>query len=179
MRRILLLLTGAAILALPAAATARAQSHHAAPGFLVVRNALTDGGVKGKPVAIVAVRGFVIGHVKQEGTVQIYHLASSAGSTAAQVVGVDVSRRARTWHGVPGAEFSGSDFRFRAVGGVWRVVVYGAGVSLYAANRGPTPGRVSLHGSVFSPGADGAYSFNGERFASMPAGVVTRSLGAK
>jgi hypothetical protein len=178
MRRILLLLAGAAVLALPAAAAARAQSHRVTrPGFLVVRNALTDGGVTGRPVATIVVNGFVIGRIAQEGRVQVYHLRSSAGSLAGTATGVDVSRRPVTWHGVPGTEFSGSGFRLRAVGGVWRVVVYGAGVSLYAAGRGP--GRVSLHGSVFSRGTDGVYSFNGEPFASMPTGVVTQGLGTK
>ena len=56
---------------------------------------------------------------------------------------------------MPGTEFSGSDFRFRAVGGVWRVVVYGAGVSLYAGGEG----RALLHGSVAYPRDDGVYSF--------------------
>ncbi len=76
---------------------------------------------------------------------------------------------------MPGTEFSGSDFRFRAVGGVWRVVVYGAGVSLYAGGEG----RASLHGSRFSPAADGGYSFDGARFSSLPAGVVTQKFGTK
>lgn len=171
MRGILLLLVGVAILALPAAASARAQSHGAAPGFLVVRNASTDG--QGSRIATVAVEGFVLGHIKQEGAVEIYHIATSAGSIAAQVTGVDVRRQARTWHGVPGTLFSGSDFRFRAVGGVWRVVVYGAGVSLYAGGVG----KASLHGSVFSPRNDGRYSFDGARFASLPAGVVKQKFG--
>lgn len=174
MRRILLLLAGAAILALPAAAAARAQSHGAAPGFLVVRNALTDGGITGHPVATVVVRGFVIGHIAQEGAVAIYHFGSGTVSTA-QASGVDLTRQVVTYRGQTGTEFSGSDFRFRGVGGVWRVVVYGAGVSLYAGGVG----RVSLHGSVLYPGTDGVYSFNGERFASMPSGVVKRRLGQK
>jgi hypothetical protein len=180
MRRILLLLVAAAILALPAAATARLQVRHAPPGFLVVRNASTDLGVRGRPVATVAVRGFVIGHIKQEGAVRIYHLA---GSVAAQVSGVDVQRRPVIYHShgvsVPGTEFSGSDFRFRAVGGVadvWRVVVKGAGVSLYA---GGELEQVSLHGSVAYPGTDGQYSFDGAPFASLPAGIVTRKLAHK
>jgi hypothetical protein len=176
MRRILLLLAGAAILALPAAAAARAQSHQVAPGFLVVHDAATDGGVTGSPVATVVVRGFVLGRIAQEGAVQLYHLASSAGSLAAQAAGVDVSRRAVTFrHRVPGTEYSGSDFRFRAVGGVWRVVVYGAGVSLYAGGVG----SVRLHGSVEYPGTDGEYSFDGGQFASLPSGVVARRLGGK
>lgn len=175
MRRILLLLAGASILALPASAAARPQSHKSAPGFLVVRNASTDGGVTGSPVATVVVQGFVLGHVAEEGRVQLYHLATSADSQAAQSAGVDVTRSAVTWRGVPGTELSGSGFRFRAVGGVWRVVVYGAGVSLYAGGVG----RGSLHGSAAYPGTDGMYSFDGGRFASLPAGVVTRNLGEK
>jgi hypothetical protein len=179
MRRILLLLAGAAVLTLPAAAAARPQSHGAAPGFLVVHDALTDGGVRGSPVATVVVHGFVLGHIAQEGAVKIYHFNSGSGA-AAQVSGVDVSRQAVTYHGQggvtqPGTEFSGSDFRFRAVGGVWRVVVYGAGVSLYAGGVG----HASLHGSAAYPGTDGEYSFNGGRFASLPSGVVTHGLGAR
>jgi len=173
MRGILLLLASAAILALPAAATARAQSRHHAPGFLVVRNASTDLGVGGKPVATVAVNGFVIGHIKQEGAVKIFRFGTGA---AAQVSGVDVLRQPVKYGPQQGTKFSGSDFRFRAVGGTWRVVVYGAGVSLYAGGVGR---RVSVHGSVYNPHTDGRYSFDGEPFASMPSGVVTRNLGTK
>lgn len=175
MRRILLLLAGSALLALPAAAAARAQAHHAVPGFLVVRRALTDGGVTGRPVATVVVNGFVLGHIKQEGAVEIYHLQSGAGALAAQVAGVAVQRRAVTYNGVPGTRFSGSNFRFRAVGGVWRVVVYGAGVSLYAGGEG----KARLHGSVAYPRTDGVYAFNGGRFSSLPSGVVKGSVGKK
>lgn len=176
MRRILLLLAGAAILALPAAAAARAQSQQVAPGFLVVHDASTDGGVTGRPVATVDVHGFVLGHVAQEGAVQIFHLKSSPGALAAQATGVDVTRHAVTYQGVvQGNQFSGSDFRFRAVGGFWRVVVYGAGVSIYAGGEG----KARLHGSVEYPGTDGEYSFDGGKFASLPSGVVALTLGAK
>jgi hypothetical protein len=173
MRRILFLLAGTAILAVPVAAAARSQSHKPVPGFLVVRNASTDGGVAGNPVATVVVRGFVIGHIAQEGAVQIYQL--STGSPTAQASGVGITRQAVTWHTVRGAQFNGSDFRFRAVGGVWRVIVYGAGVSLYVGGAG----SAALHGQVAYPSADGAYSFDGARFASLPSGVLKRRLGEK
>ena len=173
-RRILLLLAGAAILGLPAAAAARPHGHRPAPGFLVVRSAATDGGVTGNPVATVVVRGFVLGRIAQEGKVQLFQLSSSA--ITPQVAGVAISRRAVTWRGrVRGAEYSGSDFRFRAVGGVWRVVVYGAGVSLYAGGQG----TVSLHGQVAYPQSDGEYSFDGGRFVSLPSGMLRRRLGVK
>ncbi len=172
MGRILLLLAGAAILALPASAAARPASHRGAPGFLVVRNAEADGGVTGSPVATVAVRGFVIGRVAQEGVVQIFH---PGAPLSAQVAGGDVRRRIISYHGVPGTEFIGSNFRFRAVGGVWRVVISGAGVSLYAGGQG----LAHLHGSVAFPRGDGQYSVDGGRFTSLPSGVVTRRLGTK
>jgi hypothetical protein len=177
MRRILLLLVGLVILAVPAAAAARQQGHHAAPGFLVVRGAFSDGGVKGAPVATIAVHGFVIGHIAQEGAVKIFHFNSGGGSVA-QVSGVGVVTSQKvTYYGRGGSQggtkFSGSDFRFRAVGGFWRVVVYGAGVSLYAGGEG----IAHLHGSHFSPATDGRYSFDGARFASLPAGIVTQTLG--
>lgn len=184
MRRTFLLLVGAAILALPAVAAARAQSHapsrppshgpsHAsshrpAHGFLVVHNALNDAG----PVATIAVQGFVIGRIRQEGAVKIFQFGPGE---AAQVSGVDVRRQPVTYQTQQGTKFSGSDFRFRAVGGFWRVVVYGAGISLYAGGRG----TAFLHGSVFSPHTDGQYSFNGAPFASLPSGVVKGTLGAK
>ena len=174
MQRILLLLAGVAFLALPTASAARAQSQPAA-GFLVVRNASTDGGVTGPSVVTVVVRGFVLGEIAQEGAVELYHVDPGTNSAAAQVGGVNVSRRAVTWRDVQGTEFRGSGFRFRGVGGVWRVVVHGSGVSLYAGGEGP----VSLRGSVAYPDADGEYSFNGEPFASLPGGVVKQRIETK
>lgn len=158
MRRILLILACLAVLGLPAAAAARSRTS-AKPGFLVVRNAATDGGVTGSAVVTVALDGFVLGRVAQEGTVQIFHLASNAsGGGSPQAAGADVSRRAVTWHGVSGTEFSGSGFRFRAVGGVYRVVIHGSGVFVYAAGHG----RVTLHGSVSYPTNDGTYALDGQ-----------------
>jgi hypothetical protein len=175
MRRILLLLASAAVMTLPAAAAARAQSHSAAPGFLVVRDAFSDAGVAGSPVAKVAVKGFVIGHVAQEGAVEIYHFNSSTVSLG-QVSGIDVSHTTVKYRKQTGTKFSGTDFRFRAAGGgVWRVVVYGAGVSLYTGGQA----KVKLHGSQFPHAKDGHFSVNGGPWMSMPSGVVTVKLGEK
>ena len=174
MGRILLLLAGAAVLALTAATDARPQSSPPR-GFVVVRNGSTDGGVAGSAVATVVVKGFVIGRIAQEGAVDIYHLTSGAGSPAAQATGVTVSRRAVFFRTLRGTEFSGSDFRFRAVGGVWRVVAYGAGVSLYAGGAL----RVTVHGSVAYPADDGEYSIDGGQFVSLPSGQITRRFEAR
>ncbi len=174
MRRILLVLAGVAVLTLPAAAAARTAGQPA-PGYLVVRGASTDAGIAGSPVVTLVVKGFALGRVAQQGSVELYHLS---GTLAPQAAGVDVSRRPVTYVGrggvrVFGTAFSGSGFRFRAVGGVWRVVIYGAGVSLYAGGLG----HVALHGSVAYPSQDGDYSLNGAPFASLPSGVVTHTLG--
>jgi hypothetical protein len=173
MRRILLMLGCLAVLALPAAAAARAHTS-AKSGFLVVRNGATDGGLRGPAVVTVALDGFVLGRVSQEGAVQIFHLAShaNAGGTP-QAAGIDVSRRAVSWHGVSGTEFSGSGFRFRAVGGVYRVVIHGSGVFVYAAGHG----RVTLHGSTSYPTRDGTYSLDGQAPRSLPSGELTRGIG--
>lgn len=173
MRRILLSLASVAVLALPAASVAAARGQRSASGFLVVRKAANDGGVTGAPVVTVVVYGFVLGRVSQEGRVEIYHLATHAGSGAPEVAGVDVSRRAVRWRGVPGTEYSGSGFRFRAVGGVYRVVVHGSGIYLFAGGRG----RVTLLGSSAYPHSDGRYSLDGGAFRSLPSRVSTRPIG--
>jgi hypothetical protein len=142
-------------------------------GFLVVRNAVNDGGIAGEPVVTVVVDGFVLGRVSQEGRVAIYHLASGAAAGAPQATGVDVSRHAIHWRGVPGTEFSGSSFRFRAVGGVYRVVVRGSGVYVFAGGRG----RVTLRGSATYPARDGQYALDGDAFRSLPVGPLSRPLG--
>lgn len=183
MGRILLLLAGAAVLALPAVAGARAERHpHPAspPGFLVVRNASTDLGVAGDPVVTVVVRGFVIGRIAQEGAAELYYLPSGGtGAITPQAAGVNVSRHTvYCCDGVQGTRFTGSDFRFRAVGGVWRVVLYGAGISLYAGGEGSSS-LLTLHGSTTYPSADGKYSLDGAPFVSLPSGVIKTTFEAK
>jgi len=173
MRRILLICATAAVLLLPAA-SAHARGNRAPTGFLVVRNAATDRGVAGSPVVTVVVDGFVLGRISQEGTVEVYHLAATGGSGTAQATGVDLSRRAVVWRGVPGTELSGSGFRFRAVGGVYRIVIHGSGVYVYAGGHG----HVTLHGSVAYPNSDGEYALDGHMFRSLPSTTVTRPIGA-
>lgn len=173
MKRILVICASAAILALPAAAGAGSGTR-SKPGFLVVRDAASDGGVIGRPVVTVVVDGFVLGRVSQEGHVAIYHLASGAGGAGSpQATGIDVSRRAVNWRGVPGTEYTGSGFRFRAVGGVYRVVVRGSGVFVFAGGHG----RVTVRGSVAYPRRDGTYAIAGTAFRSLPAHPVTRPIG--
>jgi hypothetical protein len=174
MRRILLSCASAAVLLLPAAASARAPAH-ARTGFLVVRKASGDGGVDGHAVLTLVVHGFVLGSVKQDAQaqVEVYQLPSTGGGGTPQAAGPDVTRRAKRWHRFIGHEFTGSGFRFRAMGGYYRVVVRGSGVYLFAGGRG----NVTLQGSSFTPRADGRYSVDGGAFHSLPTAAVQRRIG--
>lgn len=174
MRRILFICACAAILSLIAAAAAGAHGH-AKTGFLVVRKAAGDGGVYGHPVAIVVVHGFVLGRITQEARVDVYHLPSPGGEGAPQAAGPDVSRSVVRWHGFKGTEYNGSGFRFRAMGGDYRVVVRGSGIYLFAGGHG----SVTLRGSSVYPGSDGAFSLDGSPFRSLPKRSLRRPIGRR
>ena len=177
MRRILLICVSAAVLLLPAAVSAAAAAHaKSKPGYLVVRKALDDGGVTGRPVVTLVVHGFVLGRVSatQEARIAVYHLPSSSGAGAPQVVG-DVAKTSVRWRdSVSGTEYSGSGFRFRAIGGFYRVVVRGSGgIYLFAGGHG----NVRLRGSQFDRSGDGTYSLNGAAPRSLPTRMLKLELG--
>jgi hypothetical protein len=174
MRRILLSCVVMAVLGLPAAAFARPHAH-TGPGFLVVRKASGDGGVNGHAVVTLVVHGFVLGSVRQdaEARVDIYQLPSTCSECTPVFAGPDVTAGAKRWHGFTGREFRGSGFRFRAMGGYYRVVVHGSGVYLFAGGQG----KVWLHGSSFAPRSDGTYSVDGGPFRSLPTAIVKRKIG--
>ncbi len=172
MRRILLMCALLLVGVLPAAATARARGP-ARPGYVVVRRAVSDGGVNGRPVVTLVVRGFVLGRVSREAEVDIYHLPCPSGQCGPQVKGADVSTSSVRWYGLPGKRYSGSNFRFRASSGHYRVVVRGAGVYVFAGGRG----KVWLRGSAADPKADGTYSVDGSSARSMPTQLLKRQIG--
>jgi hypothetical protein len=160
-----------AVLAVPAAVGARASAS-ARAGLLVVRKAVGDGGINGHPVVTVVVRGFVRGRVSQDAKVEIYHPPSVSGQ-GVLVTGRDVSTTSVRWHGLLGKRYSGTRFRFRTAGGLYRVVVRGSGVFLVARGRG----HVTLQGSSVFPRADGTYSIDRGAFRSMPTQPVERRIG--
>jgi len=174
MRRILVSCAVLAVLVLPAAATARAPAA-AKPGFLVVRQAVGDGGVNGSPVVTLIVTGFVLGRVSREAQVKIVQLPRlGCQQCGPQVVGADVSSTDIKYRGrFSGKAYNGSNFRFRAQGGTYRVVVRGSGVYLFAGGQG----HVTVKGSSVYRHADGKYSVDGGRFSSLPERPVTRKLG--
>jgi hypothetical protein len=174
MRPILLSCALLAVLALPAAAAARAGGQ-TRPGYVVVRKAAGDGGVNGHAIVTVVVHGFVLGSVSphDEAKVDIYQLPSPGGQGAPQTT-AGVSKTAiKSPRGLAGHEFSGSGFRFRATGGYYRVVVRGSGVYLYVGGVG----NVTLHGSSFDRQGDGTYSIDGRAFRSLPTQRLTRQIG--
>ena len=171
MRRFLFICAVLAVLAVPAAASS--ASEHVKPGYLVVRNAVSDGGVGGRPVVtlVMSQRGFVLGNASLEAQVDVYHLGAASQLTT-QVNG-DVSSGPAHWNGLNGKRYTGSNFRFRITGRQYRVVVRGSGLYLFAGGRG----TVRLRGSSVNPRTDGKYSVDGGRWRSMPTKLVTREIG--
>lgn len=170
MRRILVSCAVVGVLALPAATLARASAADR-PGYVVVTKAVGNGGVNGSPVVTVVVRGFVLGRVSAEGEVRIFQLPSVGGQGGPQVTSGAAMKSIR-WRQHPGKQYTGSNFRFRATGGWYRVVIRGAGVYLFAGGQG----KVILQGSSYQH-PDGRYSVNNGRFRSLPRRPVTLKIG--
>jgi len=154
MRRNVVLGACLAALALPAAASAIL----AAPGdgSLVVKNA---SGPRNLPVVALIITGAAIGHVDQ-GHIIIDDPTPNNGASP-EVTGADsrkdVTETAQLW--------AGTNFKFRAVGGHYTILIYGSGVNVVALGHG----TVKLAGLVDTPLTDGTYSLNGGDFHSLPA----------
>lgn len=165
MRRLALLALSAVALAVPAAAWAL----HDTPGdgTLVVRNGVAPRGV---PVATLVIVGTAIGHVSTGSPDQLDKvviendtLPPGAGDVGASAA--NGTYLARTSSGDNRTRLVGSDFRFRAAGGTYKIWIYGAGVDLFAVGRG----TVVLQGMPSTGTADGSYSLNGQGWRSLPA----------
>lgn len=164
MRRVALLCLPLGALALPAVALAVGTA--AADGTLVVQ----DGSAPAKvAVVTLVVDGTVIGHVSsgspgQSDTVVVDD-ANNTGNVAATGVyltkssTIDETQTGTKWR------FSGSDFRFRAADGIYKVTVYGSGVDLFAVGTG----QVVIQGQSDATVPDGRYSLNGHDWRSLPA----------
>jgi len=161
MRRRIFLSASLAALAVPAAALAASTAP--GDGTLVVRNGSAP---KGTPVVTLVIRGAAIGQVTGAGKILISDETPDDGFTP-EVTGSD-------WHkdkGEDGMLWGGAGFRFRAVGGLYKITIYGSGVDLVASGRG----TAFLTGSAEAPNRDGVYSLNGGDFRSLPA-QSTRQL---
>ena len=145
--------------ALPVPAAALAVSENVGDGTLVVKNGSAPRGV---PVVTLVIRGAVIGEVTGVGKIVIDDPTPRDGF-APEVTGVQTGIESRP--ATPPTKWGGADFRFRAVGGTYKITIYGSDVDLVASGHG----TVILAGSTDTPTQDGRYSLNGGDFRSLPA----------
>ncbi len=162
MRRIVVFCACVAALGLPAAVLARDSAP--GDGSLVVKDA---SGPRNVPVVALIITGAAIGHVEQG---RIIIDDPTPGNDVGPVVTGAESRKdlpnttAQVW--------SGTDFRFRAVGGKYTILIYGSGVDVVALGRG----TATLTGLLDNAGNDGSYALNGSPdFQSLP-GLPTKLL---
>lgn len=163
MRRLALLCLPLGALALPAAALAISSS--AADGTLVVQNGSAPAKVA---VVTLVINGTVIGHVDsgspgQSDTLYVVDANNTGGVGAS---GPDLTKTSAFDQTTGGTRWklSGSDFRFRAADGVYKITVYGSGVDLFAVGQG----QVVIQGQSDASMYDGKYSLNGGDFHSLP-----------
>jgi hypothetical protein len=167
MRR--LVVTCALFLAVAAPAGASALTQTPDNGTLVVQNADNGDGIGpgARAVVTLVVHGFVIGRVQDQGRIRIFDL-DPTDQTPPEVTGAlshqDVSRTVDGQQQT-GTQWSGTNFRFRAVDGTYRVVIWGSGVYLFASGD---QGQVWFTGNADAPTSDGRYSLNGGDWRSLP-----------
>jgi hypothetical protein len=171
MRRTVVLCASLVALIVPAAASAMHDTQ--GDGTLVVSKGSAP---RGTPVVVLIIRGAAIGRIAYQGAVVVQDLTPNDGS-ASEVTGYsshkDIDDVTQRWSGI--------DFRFRAVGGSYKITIYGTGVDLVASGYG----NVILAGSPDLPTGDGKYSLNGGGFVSLPTtptkpltiGVTTSAIG--
>lgn len=131
-------------------------------GTLVIKNGAAP---KGVPVVTLVIHGAAIGEVTGVGKIVIDDPTPSDGF-GADVTGADWRRDSTAPQGGSETTWGGIDFRFRAVGGSYKITIYGSDVDLVASGFG----TVIVAGSPDTlSGHDGFYSLNGADFKSLPA----------
>jgi hypothetical protein len=147
----------AALLALAAPAAAWALTQGPNDGTLVVKNGTAP---KGVPVVTLVITGAAIGHISNLGTIIIDDVTPN-DPYAPEVSNADwhkdVSDTATKW--------GGTNMKFRAVGGTYKITIYGSDVDLSAVGHGV----VTLAGMPDTTVGDGWYSLNGDPLRSLPA----------
>lgn len=163
MRRLAIFALSIVALAVPAAAWAFADAP--GDGTLVVKNGDAP---RGAAVVTLSIDGTAIGHVStgspdQLDTVVIYDANNTNDIGASGANGALLSRTSTPKE--QKTKLVGSDFRFRAAGGVYKIWIFGSGVNLFAVGNG----KVTLQGMPDSGTSDGWYSINGGDRHSLPA----------
>lgn len=150
------------LIALAAPATALALK--ASDGTLVVKNGSAPRGVT---VVTLSVNGTAIGHVStgspdQFDKVIIFDPNNTGDIGASGTNGAQLSKTSATSE--QKTTLVGSDFRFRAAGGFYKIWIYGSGVDLFAVGAG----KVTLQGQPDAGTPDGRYSIDGGDWRSLP-----------
>jgi len=155
MRRLALFSVSMLALAAPAAAWAMTQAP--GDGTLVVKNGAAPHGV---PVVTLIVTGAAIGRVTNLGTIVIDD-STPNDPFSPEVTGYD-------WHkdtSGTATKWTGTNMKFRAVGGTYKITIYGSGIDMSVVGRG----FVTLSGIPDTTSGDGTYSLNGDPSRSLPA----------
>ncbi|HEY2074555.1 MAG TPA: hypothetical protein VGG88_13340 [Gaiellaceae bacterium] len=152
------------LIALAAPATALALRAAAGDGTLVIKNGSAPRGVT---VVTLSINGTAIGHVStgspgQFDKVVIYDANNTGDIGASGTNGAQVSKTSSASD--QKTTLVGSDFRFRAAGGYYKIWIYGSGVDLLAVGAG----KVTLQGLPDSS-TDGRYAIDGGDWRSLPA----------
>ena len=163
MRRVIFTCLGLCALALPAAALAMRTAP--GDGTLVVQNGSAPARVS---VVTLTINGTVIGHVStgspdQLDTVVIYDPNNTGDIGGSGTNGQSLSKTVSTSD--QRTKLQGSDFRFRAANGVYKIWIYGSGVNLLAVGNG----KVTVQGMPDVSASDGRYAINGGDWRSLPA----------
>ena len=163
MRRLAIICLPVLALALPA--TALALRAAAGDGTLVVKNGSAPARI---PVVTLVINGTAIGHVSTGSPDQFDTVViddpNNTNDIAASVTNDALGLTRKTISDTE-TKFTGSDFRFRAAGGLYKVWIYGSGVNVFAVGKG----TVVLQGSPDPSVADGRFSLNGSDWRSLPA----------
>jgi hypothetical protein len=156
MRRLLLAFAAVGLMVAPAAALAAQGA--AGDGTLVVRNA--SGDAPRQPVISAAFTGAIVGQVAR-GRIVVVPTADAGDVT---VTTSDLNPVAPVVTDAGLISYSGVGLRFKAVGGFYRVLLYGKGVDVNIVGQG----SVVLDGSESDPQLDGRFSLNGASWHSLP-----------
>ncbi len=164
MRRAALIAVFVSALLVPASALALKDAP--GDGTLVVKGA---SGPAKTPVVALSVTGAIIGSIGQ-GKIVIDD-PTPANDQSPEVTGYDWRRDSTTSD--TAQVWGGTNFKFRAVGGHYTILIYGSNVDVVAIGKG----TVTLVGLADDPKGDGTYSVNGNDFHSLPATATQKSIG--
>jgi hypothetical protein len=165
MRRLAIFCLPLIALVAPAAALAFGDAK-TADGTLVVQNASAPRSVI---VVTLVVDGTALGHVSTGSPDQLDKVVIQDFNVPSGDIGASITNNApaltRTSLSDNKTSFVGSDFRFRAANGTYKIWIYGTGVNVFAVGRG----TVVLQGQSDPSVPDGKYSRDGGDWRSLPA----------